>query len=677
MPKTKSQVVKKTSELEASESMMRAILDGAVNSIIIIDHIGTVQLFNRAAEKTFGYDAAEVIGQNVKMLMPEPYKSGHDQYLLNYITTGRKKIIGIGREVRAQKKDGTTFPIELSVSEIKSDTSIFVGLIVDISKRKEAEEELTRLSERLSLAVNSGGFGIWDYDVKQSKLIWNEQMFKLYEMPPEDFTGAYSDWSAKVHPDDLAAAEEKLGAALRGEADYDAEFRIITSSGEKTVKASSITQKDASGQPVRMIGVNWDVTAERKREKELLDLSENLKIAKDQAEAASKSKSEFLSSMSHEIRTPLNAIVGMADLLSETTLTEEQAKYIRTFRHAGDGLLAIINDILDLSKVEAGLFELESICFDLNELLDKIGEVMSFRAHQKGLELVLSHMPETIGLVGDPMRLRQIIVNLIGNAIKFTEKGEIAMKTELLNSTASEIELKFSVRDTGIGIPKDKLDAVFERFTQVDSSTTRKYGGTGLGLTISKRFIEMMGGQIRVQSEYGKGSVFSFTAKFKLDNECKLSLKPTDTNIVPVVLKDDQSLFPELSSEQSGTRPLSILLVEDNEDNRNLILMYLKKTPHKIEAAENGQIAVEKFTSGTYDIVLMDMEMPVKDGLTAVREIRQWENEQNVRRTTIVALTAHALKEHEERSRDAGCDEHLTKPIKKAVLLEFIKKYGG
>ncbi|KWT85075.1 PAS domain S-box protein [Candidatus Magnetominusculus xianensis] len=667
MPKTKSQALKKTSELEASESMMRAILDGAVNSIIIIDHIGTVQLFNRAAERTFGYDASEVIGQNVKMLMPEPYKSGHDQYLLNYITTGRKKIIGIGREVRAQKKDGTTFPIELSVSEIKSDTSIFVGLIVDISKRKEAEEELTRLSERLSLAVHSGGFGIWDYDVKQSKLIWNEQMFKLYEMPPEDFTGAYSDWSAKVHPDDLPAAEEKLGAALRGEADYDAEFRIITSSGEKTIKASSITQRDASGQPVRMIGVNWDITAERKREKELLDLSENLKIAKDQAEAASKSKTEFLSSMSHEIRTPLNAIVGMADLLSETTLTEEQAKYIRTFRHAGDGLLAIINDILDLSKVEAGLFELESICFDLNELLDKIGEVMSFRAHQKGLELVLSHMPETIGLVGDPMRLRQIIVNLIGNAIKFTDKGEIAIMTEVVNSTASEIELKFSVRDTGIGIPKDKLDAVFERFTQVDSSTTRKYGGTGLGLTISKRFIEMMGGKIHVESEYGKGSVFSFTAKFKLDNECKLSLKPTGTNIVPTVLKDDQS----------GTRPLRILLVEDNEDNRNLILMYLKKTPHKIETAENGQIAVEKFTSGTYDIVLMDMEMPVKDGLTAVREIRQWENEQNVRRTTIVALTAHALKEHEDRSREAGCDEHLTKPIKKAVLLEFIKKYGG
>ncbi|MBF0456562.1 MAG: CHASE domain-containing protein [Nitrospirae bacterium] len=664
----KAEVLERTRELEASETRMRAIIDGAVNSIIIIDHVGTVQLFNIAAEKTFGYGAAEVMGHNIKMLMPEPHSSAHDQYLLNYITTGNKKVIGMGREVSALRKDGTTFPMYLSVSEIKSDNQkkIFVGLCVDISKRKEAEKELTRLSERLSLAVRSGGLGIWDLDLKTGKLIWNEQMFGLYDVLPENFKGTPSDWSDRLHPDDLPAAQAKLNAALRGEKDLDTEFRIITSTGEKTIRASLITQRDASDQAIRMIGVNWDITAERKREKELLDLSEGMKAVKDMAEKASNAKSEFLSSMSHEIRTPLNAIIGMADLLSETNLTEEQAKYIDTFRHAGDSLLVIINDILDLSKVEAGLLELESMCFELNELLAKIGEIMSFHAHSKGLELVITQFPETIGLIGDAMRLRQVIVNLVGNAIKFTEKGEIAVMAEVLSKTSSDMELKFSVRDTGIGIPNDKLASVFERFTQVDSSTTRKYGGTGLGLTISKRFVEMMGGQIFAESEYGKGSVFSFTAKFKVDNECRYDLKPAD---------NQRKETPPPGKIE--TRPLSILLVEDNEDNRNLILMYLKKTGHKVETAENGQIAVEKFISGHYDLVLMDMEMPVKDGLTAVRELRQWEEEQKKQSTTIVALTAHALREHEEKCREAGCDGYLTKPIKKAALLDALAKYGG
>ncbi|MBF0319072.1 MAG: PAS domain S-box protein [Nitrospirae bacterium] len=666
----KTEVAKRTRELYASESKMRAILDGAVNSIIIIDQLGSVQMFNRAAERTFGYEAAEVLGRNIKMLMPEPYRSGHDQYLLNYMTTGNKKIIGIGREVRARRKDGTTFPIYLSVSEVETDTQtrIFAGMIVDITKSKEADEELRRISERLSLAVRSGGIGIWDYDIKTGELIWNEQMFELYEMRPQDFTGTYTDWSGKVHPDDLPSTEERLGSAISGEVDFDTEFRIVTSSGEKTIKASSITLRDdVSGRPSRMIGINWDITAERKREKELQDLSENLKAARDLAETASRAKSEFLSSMSHEIRTPLNAIIGMADLLSETQLTDEQAKYIKTFQMAGCSLLEIINDILDLSKVEAGQLELESVCFDLNELLAGVGEIMSLRARQKGLELVMARLPETIGLIGDPTRLRQVIVNLVGNAIKFTEKGEVAVVVDVLNSTNSDIELRFSVKDTGIGIPKDKLESVFERFTQVDSSTTRKFGGTGLGLTISKRFVEMMGGQMCVESEYGRGSVFFFTAKFKIDHECRYPLKPAAGKA-----KDNvpQAEPPEL-------KPLSILLVDDNEDNRNLIMVYLRKTPHKIEMAENGQIAVDKFISGSYDLVLMDMDMPIKDGLTAVREIRQWEVDKQAKRATILALTAHALKEHEEMSHDAGCDGHLAKPIKKAVLLEALAKYGS
>jgi len=432
------------------------------------------------------------------------------------------------------------------------------------------------------------------------------------------------------------------------------------------------------GKLAGVLCIGNDITMFKKAEQELQkyryeledmvkERTEELAVANERLHKMSEYKSEFLAFMSHEIRTPMNAILGMADLLWETDLTEEQRQYVQVFRSSGENLLNLINDILDISKVEAGQLTIEAVDFDLEEALEKLCDIMAIRANAKGIKLACHIAPEVPAhLIGDPLRIRQILINLIGNAIKFTEKGEVAVtvKSEKLEvKNKEEITLHFFVSDTGIGIPPEKIVNIFEKFTQADSSTTRKYGGTGLGLTISKKLAEMMGGDIWVESKSGKGSIFHFTIKLVVQHENFSIRKAAGESIAikPTAIAD----LP----------PLNILLVDDSQDNILLIQSYLKKTQHKIDIAENGEIAVEKFKSGSYDIVLMDMQMPVMDGYTAAKAIRKFESEKRASATPIIALTAYALKEDTQKSIDAGCTAHLTKPIKKAKLLEVLSEY--
>jgi signal transduction histidine kinase/CheY-like chemotaxis protein len=390
-------------------------------------------------------------------------------------------------------------------------------------------------------------------------------------------------------------------------------------------------------------------------------LSRELEIKRQEAERATQAKSDFLATMSHEFRTPLNAIIGMADVLSLTSLTPEQQKYVEIFQRSGVSLLNLINEILDLSKVESGHVELEATELDLPDVLSRAMEIVEVRVAAKGLWLRKSIAPDVPRyFTGDPNRLRQIIVNLLGNAIKFTEQGGLEVSVERDPENPAPGRLRFAITDTGIGIAEDKMGLIFESFTQADSSTTRKYGGTGLGLTISKQLIELMEGRVWVTSKVGVGSTFFFTARLGVleDQTDRAVARPAQIGVATL---------------SAGLR---VLLVDDSEDNRTLILRYLQHTQSEIEIAENGQIGVDRFKTGHYDIVLMDVEMPVMDGYAAVREIRRIERDRGMAPTPVFALTAHAFTAMAAKGYEAGFTELLTKPIRRTTLIEAMAKHA-
>ncbi len=401
--------------------------------------------------------------------------------------------------------------------------------------------------------------------------------------------------------------------------------------------------------PIRLIGTSVDIT-DRKR------LEGELRRAKEEAEAASKAKGEFLANVSHEIRTPMNAVLGMTELLLETNVTSEQQQWLRTVKSAADNLIVIIDDLLDFSKIEAGMIELDVRPFALREELEDMTRALSFRAIAKGLrlsQLITRAVPDD--LVGDAGRLRQVLINLVGNAIKFTPVGSIEVEVRHVREHDADVELAFVVRDTGVGIPFDKQTAIFQAFTQQDTSTTRTYGGTGLGLTIAARLAALMQGDITVESEPGRGSTFTFRARFGR----------TTRRVAPALERAPSTINTQ--------RPLRVLIAEDHEFNSELIFELLARRGHRPTVVASGHAALRMLDEEPFDLLLLDLHMPKLDGFAVIRELRANELDTG-RHLPVIALTARSRQEDRERCLAAGMDDFLSKPIQVDALMAVIQR---
>ncbi|HEX3367671.1 PAS domain S-box protein, partial [Phenylobacterium sp.] len=649
-------------------ALQRAIFNSANFSSIATDAQGVIQIFNVGAERMLGYTAIEVMNKITPAEFSDPLEliaraEALSAELATPITPGFEALVfkasrGIEDiyELTKIRKDGTRFPAVVSVTALRDPLGAIIGYLLigtDNTARKLVEEEQKKSDQRLRdqqfytrSLIESNIDALMTIDPAGIITDVNKQTEALTGCTRDELIGApFKDCFT-----DPERAEAGIKRVLSEKSVTDYELTARARSGKQTVVSyNATTFYDRSRTLQGVFAAARDVT-ERKR------VEVELQQAKAAAESASRTKSDFLASMSHEIRTPMNAVMGIADLLAKTDLTPEQDKYVQIFRRSGDNLLNLINDILDLSKVEASQLDLERTGFSLSDHLEKVIEMVAPKAQEKGLTLVCEIAPEVSNdLVGDPTRLRQVLLNLLGNAIKFTPEGTVALKVEPDQDSAVPTALRFTVSDTGIGIANAKLGRVFERFTQADSSTTRRFGGSGLGLTISKRLVELMGGRIWVESVLDQGSVFGFAVPFEIWSEANRPLA-TPVGVGP----------------KAELPPLRILLAEDSPDNCTIALAYLEDTPYRVDVAETGAIACQMFTAGHYDLVLMDRQMPVMDGLTATRTLRAWEKANGRSPTPIIALTASALKGDREACLAAGCTAYLSKPIKQEVLLQAI-----
>lgn len=799
-------------KLRESEEKYRWVMDNMADVITVMDMNLRFTYVSPSILRMRGYTAEEAAAQSIEELMtPESLRisiQAFEEYMkleeAGKMEHGRNVIL----ELEQYRKDGSTVWVEVSMSLMRDAAQKPMGIISvsrDISERKKTERKLLESEEKYRNILENIEDGYFEVDLAGNFIFFNTAMRRILGYPAEEMPGMnYRVFMDYENAKNVRSSFHEI--YLTGIPTKGFEWEVIKKNGDRRyaeVSASLIV--NPGEKPTGFRGIGRDVT-ERK-------FLEAIQQAKQKAEAANKAKSQFLANMSHEIRTPLNGIMGMAEAFLDTVLDAEQKHIACTITKEADSLLGIINAILDFSKIEAGKLEMDRIPFDLRNLFEDVTESFLYRTTKKGLELISFIAPETPTLiVGDPGRLRQILRNLIGNAIKFTHDGRIVVKVEPLQEEGDGIKLRFMVTDTGIGIPKEKQKLVFESFTQADGSTTRKYGGTGLGITISKQLAELMGGEIGLESAEGKGSTFWFTAVFSKQSETELQInkdtpldgirilvindnktnreiiveyirswgavpleaasekkalsilreaiddgsrvnlvliefntremsgfdlageirKEDDFRTIPLIIITpvgnpgdgktcsdmgiegyltkpiaerklrktiERVICPKETGERAGEfhpvtkytslemerKEIRVLLAEDYPTNQEIAKRHLAQAGYQVDLAENGKLAVDAFKSKHYDLILMDVQMPVMDGCDATKAIREIEAQlagmengnatQSIHRIPIIAMTAHALQEYKELCLAAGMDDFLSKPLTRKDLLAIAAKW--
>jgi len=631
--------------LEQSEERNRSIMNASLNAIITIDQKGFITFWNNQAEVIFGWKKEEVMGKTLtETIIPKQHHKGHNEGMKHYLATGEGPVLNKNIELPAINRQGEEFPVEIAIIPLKlNGESFFCSFIQDISERKKAENKLKYQEEKYRNIISNMNLGLIEVDNEEIIQFANQSFALMSGYEIEDLIGKNPS-EIFVFGDNYDTIQHKKELRTQGISDV---YQIPIKDKEGDLKwwaISGAPNYDDEGNLVGSVGIHLDITEQKQLE---IELSQQ----KQKAEEASKAKEVFLANMSHEIRTPLNAIIGFLRELGKQELTDLQKKYIDNSTIASRHLLAILNNILDISKIEAGEMELENEDFFFEESIDKVIKVLHPLAKQKGLRLSASIDTKVHPVLkADSLRIEQILFNLIGNSIKFTHKGRIDLKCEVIADQANFQSIQINVTDTGIGMDQNYIETIFKKFSQEDKAVTRKFGGTGLGMAITKELISLMHGDIKIESEKGIGTTFLITLALEKGNPDKVKEQHKEVNV--------------------NIAGLSILLVEDNKMNRMVIQNSMHYFNCAVTEAENGIEALELLKRQSFDIILMDIQMPEMDGIEATKIIR---NEYKLN-TPIIALTANAFKSEIENCKNAGMDDYVTKPFDEFVLIETIAK---